>query len=399
MNKILRLIVPCLLALAAFESKLSAGTFTIQLDKQLVPDPVFEVAELKPVPGELPQGLHAFSAMLPLRKGEQVRAVVIERDGAKPVWMLDINRDGELSSDEHIEVGGTPTLIQFPLQGEPFASYPLRVKAVDLPPGWQADMRQRNLRLLYYSHAVDVTGQLQLDGLTYQFLYRVNSDDFSVLLHDTWLAVDSDRDGKIDLARWSDEMVYALGKPVVFKIGKHYVRTDAVDMKRMTAQVQEVDASEYRLISMRVGQVLQDFSFVDLQGKPRSLKSESGSSYTMLYFWATWCAICKSEIGEFDEAIRRFHERGFRVIGIAGDRDPAITQKFVKEHSVAFPQARWDSVADLVEHRFRIDEWPTAILLDSEFRVVSTNSRGEPHIRQDGLMNTLERLTTRHVAP
>ncbi len=396
MNKMLPPIVPYLVAFAAFGSTPGAGTVAMQLEKKLLPDPVFEVAELKPIPGELPEGLHAFAAMLPLRKGEQVRAVVIERDGAKPVWMLDRNLDGELSPDEQIEVGGTPTLIEFPLKGEPFELYPMHVKAVDLPPGWQADMRQRDIRLLYYSHAVDVTGHLQLDGLSYQFFYRLNSDDFSVSLKDTWVAVDSDRDGKIDLARWSEEMMYALGKPAVFKIGKRYVRTDAVDLKAMTAQVKEVDASEYRLISMRVGQVLQNFSFADLEGKPRSLKTEGGSNYTMLYFWSTWCAICKSEIGEMDEADRRFRDRGFRVIGLNGDKDPAIARKFLKERGVNFSQARWDSVADLVEHRFRIDEWPTAILLDAEFRVVSTNSQGEPHIRKDGLMNTLERLTTRH---
>jgi len=388
----LQLITPLLLAAVAPAAEQGAGTVTVPLEKRLLADPILEVAELQPVPGEMPEGLQAFATTLPFRKGVRVRVVLMERKGAKPVWMIDKNLDGELSADEQIEVTDQPTIVEFPLEGELFPSFPILVKAVRLPPNWQADMLRKNVRLLYYSHSVDVATKVALDGVPYDFFYRVSSNTFDAALTKTWLAVDIDRDGKIDQDRWSDEMVNALGQPAVFKIGSHYMRTDAVDTKAMTAVVREVDASEYRLISMRAGRVLPDFPFVDLDGAPRDTRTERGARYTMLYFWGTWCPICVSELPNFDEANRKFRDRGFRVIGINQDKDPEVARKFLKDRNVSFPQARWDSVEDLVDRRFRIDEWPTAILVDADMRVVSTNSKGELHIRQGGLIKTLEGL-------
>lgn len=365
----------------------------VSLERRLLPDPVREVAELQPVPGPLPEGLRAYSTTLPFRKDVGVRIAVLEREGAKPVWLIDKNLDGELSSDEQIDVvGDHPTVVEFPLQRESFPSFPIQVQAVELPPDYQADIARRNVRILYYSHAVDVTGKVNLDGQSYDFFYRVNSNTFDVALSEAWVAVDSDHDGKIDTERWTEEMAYALGKPVVLKAGKHYLRTDAVDTKTMTARMSEVDASEYRLISMRAGHILPDFSFVDLGGAPHSLQGDRGPRYTLLYFWASWCTICKSEIGIIDEADRTYRDRGFRVVGINGDKDPTAARKFLKEHGVDFLQARWDSVQDLVQRSYCIFEWPTAILLDAGLRVVSTNGKGELHIRKDGLMPTLEGL-------
>ena len=387
-----------LLAAVALAAEQSAGTYTVSFDKKLLPDPVSEVAQLDPVPG-LPDGLHAFATTIPLRKDVRVRVAVLERDGAKPVWMIDKNLDGELSPDEQVDVGDTPTVVEFPLSGEPFPSFPLQVKAVQLPPAWQADMLRRNVRILYYSHAVDISGKATLDGVPYNFFYRVSSNTFDVDLKKTWTAIDINHDGKIDLERWSDEMAYAMGEPVVFKVGSHYLRTDAIDMKALTATVREVEASEYRLISMRAGRMLPDFSFVGLEGGSHSLKRDRGARYTMLYFWATWCAICQSEMGLIEEANRKYHDKGLQIIGINGDKDAAAARKFIKDRNVTFPQASWDSVKDLVEQRFRIDEWPTAIMIDSDQRVVSTNSKGQPHIRQEGLMSTLEGLLVKGLTP
>jgi thiol-disulfide isomerase/thioredoxin len=388
---------------AVLVAELGAGTITIALDKKLRPHPVWGIAELKSMPG-MRDGLRAFSATLPFRNGARVRVVLIEREDSKPVWLIDKNLDGEVSPDEQMEVGAKPTVIQFPLDGEPFPFFPIQVKAVELSPKWHADMVRHNVRLLYHSHSVNVSGKADLDGTPYDFFYRVDSNTLNVPMSNAWMALDVDRDGIIDVEPWTDEMVHVLGKPVVFKIGDRYLRIDAVDVNAMTAIIQEVDASEYRLISMRVGRVLPDFSFVDFEGAPHSLKDELGPRYTVLYFWATWCAICQTEIRLFEQANRKYYDRGFRAVGINGDKNPAVARKFLKDRDVNFPQATWDSVKDLVEHRFRIEDWPTAILLDANLRVVSTNMKGEPHIRQEGLMATVEGLLSgvkpaAHLAP
>jgi thiol-disulfide isomerase/thioredoxin len=393
----LRSIAPFLFAMAALAAESGDQTIRFPLTKKLLPDPLLEVAELHPVAG-LPDGLRAYSTELPFGKGAKVRVAVIERDGVKPVWLVDKNLDGEVSPDEQVEVGEIPTVIEFPLKGEPFPSFPIQLKAVQLPPKWQEDMIRRNIRLVYYSHAVDISGTVKLDGIPYDFFYRISSNTFAAPSTQVWVAADLNHDGKIDQERWSEEIMFGESQPV-FRLGNRYFRAETPDTSVMTAAIREVPAAEYRIISLRPGRAVPDFPFTDLAGTPQTLKGERGQRYTMLYFWASWCAICQSEIALFEQAGQKYEDQGFRVIGINGDKDAALARKFLKEHNVTFPQASWDSVQDLVERRLRIEDWPTAVLLDADFRVISTNTAGELHIRQEGLMSTLEGLFSGRLDP
>jgi thiol-disulfide isomerase/thioredoxin len=379
------------LTLAAAVLASDTGTITVELEKKLVPDPIFEVTQLTHVP-DLPEGLQAFSGELPLRKGAWVRVLVMERAGSKPVWLIDRNLDGQLSMEEQVEVGNRGSVVEFPLDGERFPSYPLALKAVDLPPDFQADTIRRKVRLLYYSHAAAVTGKADLEGVRYDCYFRVNPETFEVSLSQTMILVDLDRDGEIDRQLYSEEMIRPRGKPAVFKIGLRYYRFDGVDTKSLKAQIRQVDESQYRLISMRAGRVLPNFSFLDFDGVKHELYAERGARYTLLYFWASWCAMCATEIGVFEEAHAKYREKGLRIVGINGDRDTEAARRFMKQHRASFTQATWESVKELVEDRYQIIDWPTAILLDADLRVVSTNTKDEMRIRKEGLMPTLEKL-------
>lgn len=372
---------------------LAAGqtTFTVPLENRLRPDPAWEVAELQPLPGT-PEGLRAFSTELVLRKGLRVRVVLMEREGSRPTWLIDRNLDGKVSADEAAVIGPAPTVILFPLAGAAFSSFPLQLKAMELPARWREDMQRRNVRFLLHSQAVSVAGKTAVDGKEYEFFYRVDPETLDVALSKSAMAVDANGDGEIDTEPWSEEVILALGRPMVLQAGQRYLRADAVDLKSMTATMTAVKPDDYPLISLRAGRTVPDFSFTDFEGNRRQFTEVRGARYTLLYFWATWCSICQSEIGKYEEAARRFGDRGFRVIGINGDKDTGTARAFATARDVTFPQAQWDSVRELVQHRFRIMTWPTAVLLDSGLRVVSTNMDGEMHIRREGLMTTLETL-------
>jgi cytochrome c biogenesis protein CcmG/thiol:disulfide interchange protein DsbE len=74
--------------------------------------------------------------------------------------------------------------------------------------------------------------------------------------------------------------------------------------------------------------VAQTFDLAKLRGK-----------VVLVNFWATWCAPCRKEMPTLDAFYRRYHERGFELIGVSVDfaRDAAKMRK--ASGAVAYPTA------------------------------------------------------------
>src|SRR6185369_944987 len=63
-----------------------------------------------------------------------------------------------------------------------------------------------------------------------------------------------------------------------------------------------------------------DFSLVDMQGKPISLKSYRGK-VVVLNFWATWCPPCRKEVPDLVVIQKEYQAKGVEIIGIAMERE------------------------------------------------------------------------------
>jgi thiol-disulfide isomerase/thioredoxin len=329
--------------------------------------------------------------LLPLHKDLKVKLAVIESRGSEPAWFLDRNLDGELSPDERIPMSKTPYRVELPLPGGPFPTLPMDLKLIDFTGKEAADVASHDVRLAYYSMGADVVAYLPVDGKQTPFYYWYNQNTFSVNLEDTWLAVDSDGDGVIDRDLGNVECAYAKGTKIVFRAQGRYFRTEKLDLGKKTAVIQETPASEYRLVRMRLGETMPDFAFTDFHGAAHTLRQSKGT-YTLLYFWATWCPICVQEIPIVNTASDRFADRGFRIIGLNKDEETDRAIAFVRDKRATWVQARYDSISDLIEQGIRVEDWPTAVLLDENLRIVSMNKPGQLHIRSKELLLTMENL-------
>ena len=104
-------------------------------------------------------------------------------------------------------------------------------------------------------------------------------------------------------------------------------------------------------------------------------KLAEGKKYVLLDFWASWCGPCRKELPNVKKAYADYKDRGFEVVSISIDKDEAAWRKAVAEEKLVWPNFRDQAVADL----FKVKAVPTVYLLDSEGRIVASNSecRGE----------------------
>ena len=87
----------------------------------------------------------------------------------------------------------------------------------------------------------------------------------------------------------------------------------------------------------------------------------------MLDFWATWCGPCRGEVPYIAAAYKKYHERGFDILGVSLDRTNAAPKlaAFTREHEMPWPQIYegkyWKCS---IPQSYAIDSIPHAFLVD-----------------------------------
>jgi peroxiredoxin len=135
-----------------------------------------------------------------------------------------------------------------------------------------------------------------------------------------------------------------------------------------------------------VGGRFPDFSLQDLDGVPLTLGQFRGQM-VLVDFWATSCSECVEEMDNVMAAYRRFHAKGFEIVGISLDRDRAPLKNFIRARTITWPQ--FFDEGGTVSRRFGITSPGSSFLLDREGKVVAVNLRGY----------ALERMLQKHLEP
>ncbi len=119
--------------------------------------------------------------------------------------------------------------------------------------------------------------------------------------------------------------------------------------------------------------------------------SEFRGRYVLLDFWGSWCAPCRAELPFAKDAYARFRSRGFEIVGLNYERGatPAEVRKVLMNNGVQWTFSTADSVRDLITTRFRIESFPTVILIGPDSMVIEARS-GSLHGAQ--LARTLDRI-------
>ncbi|WP_183572594.1 redoxin domain-containing protein [Mucilaginibacter sp. X5P1] len=129
------------------------------------------------------------------------------------------------------------------------------------------------------------------------------------------------------------------------------------------------------------GSVAPLFSKTDINGKPLSLADFKGK-YVILDFWASWCVPCRKSNPHMIELYKKYHDKGFDVVGIADDDgktavwNAAVTKDGVGIWHNVLRGLNFDMIMKHIENPNDLDEQygiasiPTKILIDPSGKII-----------------------------
>jgi thiol-disulfide isomerase/thioredoxin len=133
---------------------------------------------------------------------------------------------------------------------------------------------------------------------------------------------------------------------------------------------------------------MPDFAFTDVDGKTRNT-SEFRGKYLLVDFWGVWCVDCRHETPYQLAAYDRFKSRGFEILGLDDDEKIETLKDYLTKNKITWPQAVYSTEKPLAEITYRIQEYPTAVLLGPKREVLVLD---QEQLQGEALANTLDRL-------
>ncbi len=389
-----------------------AADFTGRFDGGLVPNVeddeqvIFRpgsAERLKPAI-QVSAGAHVTMGRLfdPMTEQYSVAAFLVEEPDTMPVLYVDLNGDGVISTNEEIELkrrrSNDPRVwvatVELQVKG---GKYPVMPTYVQYLRNVVAQKMSENDRLVLQSTELFARGSVNVNGKPVLVQYAYKPRDHRVTPHMGWLGMDSNGDGEIDMHRLSPEAARADEEAVVFRVGSTYLSTKRADIGKNEIVLRDHAAKDYKRLELNVNGEFPDFQYTDFDGKKRKFSDMRGK-YVLVDVWGFWCKPCQRELPYIREAHKRFGSRNLEVLGLNTDDEFTLESmnRLLKENQMMWPNARYDSVRDLIKSRLRITSFPTTFLVSPEGKILSMSrtDRDEASLRGSSLLRSLDRLLT-----
>jgi thiol-disulfide isomerase/thioredoxin len=325
------------------------------------------------------------------RDGKEFEALLVETPNREPYLATDLNADGTIGEDERfvfIPASDNGNFlyatVRLPIKNPLFKAYPVYVRYFR---GFSHPKLAATDRLVAQTAYAIAMTDVSINGKAVKFQYPFEpSEQPSISTTEGLFGIDVDGDGRIHNEQFSLETSYASDGEVVFRYGDIYLSTASIDLAKNQVVVRRRDKSEYLRAELEVGKEMPNFSFTDFEGKTRSLSDFRGK-YVLIDFWGVWCGDCIREFPALLEAYTKFHFRGLEILGLDWDEKPEEAMEFLKKNKAAWPQARKDSIKTLTEVTYRVQEFPSSILLGPDGKVLVLDQH---KLDEDSLIDTLD---------
>lgn len=133
------------------------------------------------------------------------------------------------------------------------------------------------------------------------------------------------------------------------------------------------------VIKTATGKKYIDFSMDTPEGKTVKLSDfVTKNKYTLIDFWASWCGPCRMEMPNVVAAYKKFHKKGFEIVGVSLDKDLDKWKQAIKDLDITWPQMSdlkaWQCEGAAL---YGVRSIPTTVLVGQDGTIVARNLRGD----------------------
>jgi thiol-disulfide isomerase/thioredoxin len=128
-----------------------------------------------------------------------------------------------------------------------------------------------------------------------------------------------------------------------------------------------------------IGTEPKAFTVKDTKDVEQSLEKYKGK-VLFLDFWATWCGPCRAELPNVISAYKKYHSKGFEVLGVSLDKeDKTVLDKFLEKN----PEMVWPQIYDgkfwkaELAQLYGVQSIPATYLIDQSGKVYRVGLRGK----------------------
>jgi peroxiredoxin/outer membrane lipoprotein-sorting protein len=126
-----------------------------------------------------------------------------------------------------------------------------------------------------------------------------------------------------------------------------------------------------------VGQPAPIFAMNDKDGNSIALESFKGK-YVLVDFWASWCGPCRGENPNVVAAYKKYHEKGFEILGVSFDENKERWLKAVDDDGLTWAHVSdlkgWDNAVGKI---YGVRSIPHSVLINKEGVIIAKDLRGE----------------------